>query len=104
MDNLIYQELRLQNYLKSPNITVLAAKNLFKWRKRSAMFKMNYGMMYVNTACPFCLVETDSQSHSLQCHEIDIEADYMDIFMDDIPCDIIITIQIISKIIKEIFD
>ena len=73
-----------------------------------AMFKMNYGKMHVNTACPFCLVEPDSQSHSLQCHEvrqkIDIEGDYMDIFMDDIHCDIIITIQKISKIREEIFD
>ena len=72
------------------------------------MFKMNFGKMYVITACPFCLVEPDSQSHSLQCHEvrqkIDIEGDYMDIFMDDIPSDITITIQKISKIIEEFFD
>ena len=80
MDNLIYPELKLQKYLKSPNTTVQAAKTLFKWRTRSAMFKMNYGKMYVDTACPFCSVEPDSQSHSFQCHEvkkkIDIEGDY----------------------------
>ena len=80
MDNLIDPTLRLQIYLKDKDISVQAAKNLFKWRTRAAMFKMNYGDMYANTACPFCLVVPDSQSHSLECNvvkqKINIQGDY----------------------------
>ena len=108
MDNLIYPTLSSQNYLKDKDISVQAAKNLFKWRTRAAMFKMNYGDMYANTACPFCLVVPDSQSHSLECNvvkqKINIQGDYSDIFGEDIPSDISNTLLKISKLREEIFD
>ena len=67
MDDLIYPKLKLQNYLKDSQISVQAAKNLFRWRTRSALFKTNFGNSYLNTACPYCHVEPDSQEHALQC-------------------------------------
>ena len=51
MDNLIYPELRLQNYLKSPNIPVQAAK----WRTSPVMLNMNYGKMYVIISSSFII-------------------------------------------------
>ena len=39
MEELFYPELRLQNYLKDMDISVPVAKNLFRWRTRTAKFK-----------------------------------------------------------------
>ena len=50
MDNLLYIELKMQNYFKDKSITVQAAKNLFRWRTRAALFKMNYSNGFTNTA------------------------------------------------------
>ena len=92
--------------IKDKDISVQSAKNLFKWR--TAMFNMNYGDMYANTACPFCLVVPDSQSHSLECNvvkqKINIQGDYSDIFDEHIPSDISNTLLKISKLREEIFD
>ena len=107
MENLVYIKLKLQNYLKDNNISVHAAKNLFRWRTRAAMFKMNYRNSYLNTACPYCLVQPDSQAHSLQCtvvkQKLDIQGVYSDIFDEDIPRDISDTLLKISKLREEIF-
>ena len=107
MDDLIYPKLKLQNYLKDSQISVQAAKNLFRWRTRSALFKTNFGNSYLNTACPYCHVEPDSQEHALQCtvvsQKIEIMGDYSDIFDEDIPTDISESLVKIIKLREEIF-
>ena len=50
MDNLMYTELKMQNYLKSENITVQEAQNLFRFRVGVAQFKANFGDRYTNLA------------------------------------------------------
>ena len=46
MDNLQYEELKIQNYLKDESITVKEAQTLFKYRTRVARFKENFKNMY----------------------------------------------------------
>ena len=108
MDNLFYVKLKTQNYLKDGRISVHAAKNLFKWRTRAAFFKTNYSNSYQDTSCPLCLVEPDSQEHSLKCSEIrkliNVEGDYLDIFSDDIPSELAHTIYKITKMREESMD
>ena len=53
MDNLRYSEMKLQNYFKDPNIPVEEAKNLFRYRTRSAKFKENMKNEYQSITCPF---------------------------------------------------
>ena len=89
MDELAYLKLKIQNYLKDRKISVQAAKTLFRWRTRSALFKTNFGNSYPNTACPYCSTEPDSQEHSLQCtivnQKIEVRGTYSDIFDEDKP-------------------
>jgi hypothetical protein len=40
MDQLVYPKLKIQNYLKDRKISVQAAKTLFRWRTRSALFDL----------------------------------------------------------------
>ena len=108
MDNLLYVKLKTQNYLKDGRIPVHAAKNLFKWRTRAAFFKMNYSNSYQDTSCPHCLVEPDSQEHSLECSEIkkliNVEGDYFDIFSNDIPRALAHALHKITKMREESMD
>ena len=92
MENLLYIKLKLQSYLKNPEISVQAAKNLFRWRTRAAEFKTNYKGKHQSLVCPFCQDQPDSQAHSMHCRvicqHVNIEGDYSDIFDEDIPANI----------------
>ena len=46
MNNLDYPELKLQDYLKDPKISVQESKNLFRFRTRTANFKTNMISIY----------------------------------------------------------
>ena len=106
MDQLVYPKLKIQNYLKDRKISVQAAKSLFRWRTRSALFKINFGISYLNTACPYYHTDTDSQEHSLQCtigkHKFEVRVTYSDILDQDIPSDISETVMKITKLREEI--
>ena len=67
MENLKYTELKMQKYLKDKDIPVHEARNLYKYRTRSAHFKENLKGSYLSTACPLCFVQLDTQEHSFQC-------------------------------------
>ena len=67
MENLSYTELKLQQYLKNDDIPTEEAKNLYRFRTRSAYFKENMKNGFLSTACPFCLVQPDNQVHSVKC-------------------------------------
>ena len=89
MDNLGYNELKLQTYLKSKNIPVYEAKNIYKFRVRVADFKDNFKGKYADRVCPFCQLSSDTQAHSLQCDQVKlkvkIEGNYTDICKEIIP-------------------
>ena len=101
MDNLHYVELKIQNYLTDDGISVQEAKNVYKFRTRSAKFKENYKNSYVGIACPLCLVQPDTQAHCVKCPEIvkmmPIQGTYSDIFSDDIPKEISSTLLRITE-------
>ena len=67
MANLVYTNLELRKYLKTGDIPVFEAKNLFRYRVRTANFKENFKGKYQNTGCPFCFVHLDTQEHALNC-------------------------------------
>ena len=101
MNNLFYTKLGVQEYLKSKEISVKAAKNLFKWRTRSACFKSNYKNNYSNLLCPFGHNVEDPQEHSLSCFEerngFKIIFQYTDLFKSNISSDVAQTLLKISK-------
>ena len=67
-------------------ISVEEAKNLYRFQTRVAKFKENFKNGYVANACPLCLVQPDTQAHSLQ----------------DIPQDISETLLEISPIVSKL--
>ena len=107
LDNLVYNKLKLQNYLKAKNIPVYEAKNLFKFRVRSAQFKENFGDRFEDKRCPLCLSHLDTQALSIQCdkvkEKIEIDGNYMDIFRENIPSNISKTLLRISKLRENTF-
>ena len=106
MDNLNYSEIKLQNYLKDPHISVEEAKNLFRYRTRSAKFKENMKNEYQSITCPFCLVYSDTQIHSMQCTDvtskITVKGNYQDIFKEIIPKEISETLMKITELRKNV--
>ena len=106
MEKLTYNDLKIQNYLMSEEIPTEEAKNLFRFRTRSAFFKENMKTSFQSTPCPFCLVQPDNQTHSMVCPEvktkIKIEGNYDDIFEEDIPSDISKTLLRISKLREDV--
>ena len=103
MENLIYIELKLQNYLKDDQITAQEAKNLFRFRTRGAKFRSNMKNNYeMSVACPLCHLQLDTQQHSVQCpvvlDKVKVKGTYTDIFLEDIPQDICKTLMEISEL------
>ena len=109
MDNLNYGELGLQSYLKDSRIPVAEARNLYRYRTRCVKYKENMKSSYTHTslACPLCLVQPDTQKHSLESNEVKsktvIEGKYEDIFDEDIPSGISKTLLRIAKLREELF-
>ena len=109
MDDLSYSNLKLQNYLKDSDKSVAEIQNLYRYRTRVAKYKENMKNSYTNTskACPLCLLQPDTQQHSVQCTEVKskvlVEGTYKDIFKEDIPCDISKTLLRITKLREDLF-
>ena len=83
------------------NITVIEAQNIFKYRTRVVSFKENFKNSYDGIGCPLCLLQPDTQSHSVQCpvikENIDVRGKYSDIFTEKISKDITQTLLKISQ-------
>ena len=101
MDNLEYEELKMQNYLKDGIISVKEAQNLFKYRTKVARFKENFKNNYVEMGCPMCLGQPDTQAHCVQCpiikENINIKGDYSEIFSEEISKEIAKTLLEITN-------
>ena len=91
----------MQTNLKSEEIPVQEAQNLFKYRVGVAQFKENFGDRYEDKTCPLCSINLDTQMHSLECvkvkQKIEIEGRYSDIFRGKISSNISKTLLKISK-------
>ena len=102
MKDLNYSELKMQNYLKDPKISVEEAQNIFRFRTRSANFKENMKAKYAEILCPLCENQPDSQSHSFECsivkEKIKISGNYEDIFNEIIPYDVSKSLMEIRKL------
>ena len=102
LDNLVYTELRLQKYLKTDDIPVHEAKNLFRYRVKVADFKENYGNRYEDKVCPLCTIHMDTQTHAVQCvqvkESVSVNGNYSDTFKEVIPRNISKTLYDISKL------
>ena len=84
MKNLIYTELKMQDYLSLNKMNTSEAKSLFKFRLRMAPFGENFRGGQKVIICPLCNDHPDGQSESFWCTElkkvVNIEGEYSKIF------------------------
>ena len=84
LDSLFYTELKLQNYLKSDEISVKQGQTTFSYRTRMAAYSENYRGATGPQPCPVCGLHLDSQSMSFECpvvkQNITITGKYTNIF------------------------
>ena len=83
LDNLEYQEIKLQSYLELNNMNVEDSKILLRWRLRMTKFGANYGDS--KKKCPLCETHPDSQEEFFKnCNvvqqQISNKLDYQEIF------------------------
>ena len=105
MNNLVYYELKMQEYLELKEFNLTVAISVFAWRIRMTSFGNNYGKQV--TICPFCSDRhTDSQENSFHCNfiksVIDIEGNYQELFNQIyIPYNVSVTAHKISMFREE---
>ena len=92
MSSLDYKELKVQDYLKSRDITTTEKKQIFLYRTRMVKnFAVNFKNSATDLSCPLCHSTPDCQNHLLDCKEIvtvmpeisTTEVQYEDIFEND---------------------
>ena len=68
MKGIKYDSLKIQNYMKNPNLNSGQIKNLFKFRTRMSKVKCNSKNKYSESLnCPLCDRVLDTPEHLLQC-------------------------------------
>ena len=96
MKNLVYVELKMQEYLELKNMTASQAKAFFKFRIRMAPFGENFRGGEKTIICPLCNKHPDGQEESFTCETlrkvINVQGNYKDIFRSKFPPELIKTI------------
>ena len=69
MDNLVYTELKIQNYLISEEMSVSQKRNIFHFRTRMADFGQHFPAGFHTIPCKMFGLQTDCQTHSSNCYE-----------------------------------
>ena len=69
-ENIVYKDLRQQEYLKSSQVPTYKAQSLFKFRTRMNRVKSNFKQSYSDFTCPLCLISEDQDGHLLECTKI----------------------------------
>ena len=91
MDDLIFTELKIQEYLVSESITLEEKRSIFQYRTRMAKFSENYRGKDPPRPCQICLLHVDSQSHAVRCFEtmrfVTTVGNYQEIFGNKISDD-----------------
>ena len=86
MENLLYTELEMQNYLVTEEITTEQKRIIFQFRTRMSEFDENYGNS--ENPCKMCFFHRDSQSHSVNCNEtmrnVKSKGNYNEIFANKV--------------------
>ena len=104
MDNLIFTEPKMQDYLESDEISTAQKRNIFLYRTRMADYSENYPESSTVKPCRMCGLHTDCQAHSFDCFETmkntTKEGNYSEIFTNKISKETAILLEKITQIRK----
>ena len=96
MKDIHYSEFKMQKYLELREMTASKAKVWFKFRVRMATFGENFRGGEATVMCPLCLSHPDGQAESFQCEKMKklmtIKGDYLSIFSDSFPRELVQTV------------
>ena len=67
IQNLYYETLEIQKYIKSSNFTKAQKSLLYNLRFRMTKSKMNFKNKFSETVCDLCKKDDDSTQHYLEC-------------------------------------
>ena len=79
--DIVFTELKLQEYLKLSELSVDESKLIILWRLRMAKFARNYEQK--NKLCALCSEHEDTQKKSFQCKKV-IKAVEMNVKYNDL--------------------
>ena len=76
-------------------------RTIITYRTRMAKFKENFRNGSENIPCPLCQIHFDKQSMAFQCpmikDNVELKGNYEDVFKEDIPKELVITLTQISR-------
>ena len=109
MENLVYTNLEVQNYLISEELTLSQKRNIFLFRTRMADYADNYGGSSSQVIpCKVCSMHSDCQAHSMTCLEtlksITQKGNYSEIFTNKISKETAVMLHQITEARKNKLD
>ena len=96
----------MKKYLKLENCDAKGAKTLFKYRTRMAFYGENFSQNDTPVSCPLCDQHLDNQAMGFNnCQvtkiNVQIQGQYSDLFKQNIPKNLVKTLQQIDDLRKE---
>jgi hypothetical protein len=102
LDNLKYDELKVQAYLKNRDISVKQAHILLKFRTRMADYANNYQGTNMEQQCRLCQNHPDNQEDIVKCDfntkNIKLCGSYVDLFKSDVDITVIKSLEALYKL------
>ena len=97
MDNLVFTELKSQDYLVSEKFSVEQKRIIFLFRTRMADYSENYRGQGPQKPCQICKFHVDSQNHSVNCaatmQNVRTKGNYEEIFSSNISIETAMMLQ-----------
>ena len=101
MDDVIFTELKIQDYLVSEELSLAQKQNIFLFRTRMSDFHENFRGGNQSIPCKMCSLHVDSQNHSVNCIEIrkhvKMSGKYDDIFTQKVSVETAVMLENIVK-------
>ena len=106
MNNLKYEEIKIQNYFSRTDINNEQKQIIFQFRTRMSNFGENYRGGRAQVNCPLCNDHRDKQELSYSCKviqkEVELKGSFEDIYGDNISLQTIESLQNITEVRKKL--
>ena len=97
MDNILFTDLKIQDYLVTEKFSVEQKRIIFLFRTRMADYSENYRGQGPQKPCRICKLHVDSQTHSVNCaatlQNIRTKGNYNEIFSSNISIETAMMLQ-----------